>query len=59
MANNFFGITDTGKQRQNNEDVFIAEKSGDGNFIIACVVDGVGGYAGGEIAAEIARATIL
>ncbi|WP_426581309.1 protein phosphatase 2C domain-containing protein [Mucilaginibacter sp. R-33] len=59
MANNFFGITDTGRQRQNNEDVFIAEKSGDGNFIIACVVDGVGGYAGGEIAAEIARATIL
>lgn len=59
MANNFFGITDMGKQRQNNEDAFIAEKSGDGNFIIACVVDGVGGYAGGEIAAEIARATIL
>lgn len=59
MANNFFGITDTGKQRQNNEDVFIAEKSGDGNFIIACVIDGVGGYAGGEIAAEIARAAIL
>ncbi|AYL94170.1 PP2C family protein-serine/threonine phosphatase [Mucilaginibacter celer] len=59
MASNFFGITDTGKQRQNNEDVFIAEKSGDGNFIIACVIDGVGGYAGGEIAAEIARATIL
>ncbi|WP_184545753.1 PP2C family protein-serine/threonine phosphatase [Mucilaginibacter sp. FT3.2] len=59
MANNYFGITDTGKQRDNNEDTFIAQKSGDGNFIIACVIDGVGGYVGGEVAAEMARECII
>ncbi|MBB6109054.1 Serine/threonine protein phosphatase PrpC [Mucilaginibacter lappiensis] len=59
MANNFFGITDIGRQRDNNEDTFIAQKSGDGNFIIACVIDGVGGYVGGEVAADIARECIL
>jgi serine/threonine protein phosphatase PrpC len=59
MANNFFGLTDTGRQRDNNEDTFIAQKAGDGNFILACVIDGVGGYVGGEVAAEIARDTII
>jgi serine/threonine protein phosphatase PrpC len=59
MANNYFGITDTGKQRDNNEDTFIAQKTDDGNFIIACVIDGVGGYVGGEVAADIARECIL
>lgn len=59
MANNFFGITDIGKQRDNNEDTFIAQKALDGNFIIASVIDGVGGYAGGEVAADIARESIL
>ncbi|SDP51516.1 Serine/threonine protein phosphatase PrpC [Mucilaginibacter sp. OK268] len=59
MTNNFFGITDIGRQRDNNEDTFIAQKSGDGNFIIACVIDGVGGYVGGEVAADIARDCIL
>jgi serine/threonine protein phosphatase PrpC len=59
MANNFFGLTDTGRQRDNNEDTFIAQKAGDGSFILACVIDGVGGYVGGEVAAEIARDTII
>src|SRR5882762_9667771 len=59
MANNFFGITDIGKQRDNNEDTFIAQKALDGNFIIGCVIDGVGGYVGGEVAADIARECIL
>jgi serine/threonine protein phosphatase PrpC len=59
MANNFFGITDIGRQRDNNEDTFIAQKADDGNFIIACVIDGVGGYVGGEVAADIARDSIL
>ncbi len=59
MANNYFGLTDTGKQRDNNEDTFIAQKSGDGNFIIACVIDGVGGYVGGEVAADLARECII
>ncbi len=59
MAENFFGITDTGKVRDNNEDAFIAKKVLDNKFIIACAIDGVGGYAGGEIAAEIARESIF
>lgn len=59
MAENYFGITDTGKQRSNNEDAFIAQFTGDKKYIIACVIDGVGGYSGGEVAAAIARETII
>ena len=58
MTDIFFGCTDTGKQRQNNEDTFIAQQADD-KFIIACVIDGVGGYAGGEVAAALARESIL
>jgi serine/threonine protein phosphatase PrpC len=59
MAKNFFGITDTGRARENNEDAFIAQKVRDNRFIAACVIDGVGGYEGGEVAAAIARDTLL
>ncbi len=59
MTDQFFGLTDTGKQRKNNEDTFIAQLTADNKFIIACVIDGVGGYAGGEIAAALAREAIL
>lgn len=59
MADQFYGLTDTGKERTNNEDTFIAQQSADGRFIIACVIDGVGGYKGGEVAAELAREAIL
>lgn len=58
MAENFFGITDTGKIRDNNEDAFIAEALAKG-MVAACVIDGVGGYEGGEVAAAIARESIL
>lgn len=58
MAENFFGITDTGRQRTNNEDAFIAKKIWNGNYILACVIDGVGGYEGGEVAAQLAKETI-
>ncbi|MCX2450118.1 protein phosphatase 2C domain-containing protein [Pedobacter sp. PLR] len=58
MDSNYFGITDTGKVRSNNEDTFIAEKIAE-DFVLACVIDGVGGYTGGEVAAAIARETIL
>jgi len=59
MEKNYFGLTDTGKVRDNNEDTFIAESIAGTNLIIACVIDGVGGYSGGEIASGIARKTIL
>lgn len=59
MDKNYFGITDAGKVRDNNEDTFIAEKTNENNLIIACVIDGVGGYEGGEIASAIARKSVL
>ncbi|WP_316753809.1 PP2C family protein-serine/threonine phosphatase [Pedobacter gandavensis] len=59
MDSNYFGITDTGKVRSNNEDTFIAEKIAGTDFVLACVIDGVGGYTGGEVAAAIARETLL
>lgn len=59
MAENFFGITDIGKERSNNEDTFIAESGKPSGNIIACVIDGVGGYDGGEIASGLARQAIL
>ncbi|MCW3108259.1 MAG: serine/threonine-protein phosphatase [Segetibacter sp.] len=59
MAENYFGITDTGKMRTNNEDTFIAQPVLNDQFIAACVIDGVGGYAGGEVAARLAQDAIL
>ena len=59
MAENFYGLTDTGKMRDNNEDNFIAQNIARGKFIAGCVIDGVGGYEGGEVAAAIARTAIL
>lgn len=58
-TDHFFGITDVGKMRDNNEDSFIAQKVLKGQFVAACVIDGVGGYEGGEVAARIARDAIL
>lgn len=59
MDRNYFGITDIGKVRGNNEDTFIAQKIEGTSYILACVIDGVGGYAGGEVAAAIAKKTII
>ncbi len=59
MAKNYVGLTDTGKIRRNNEDTFIAQTVLNDKFISACVIDGVGGYKGGEVAAKIAHETIL
>ncbi|MDB4925338.1 MAG: stp [Mucilaginibacter sp.] len=59
MDDQFFGLTDTGKERENNEDTFIAQRHANNRFIIAGVIDGVGGYSGGEIAALFAKEAIL
>ena len=58
MADHFFGITDTGKVRDNNEDAFLVQEIMNGKFVLGCVIDGVGGYSGGEVAAAIAREAI-
>jgi serine/threonine protein phosphatase PrpC len=59
MAENYFGITDQGKVRSNNEDTFIAQPVLNDRFIAACVIDGLGGYEGGEVAARLAHDAIL
>ena len=59
MDENVVGLTDTGRVRENNEDTFIAERVQNDALIIACVIDGVGGCAYGEVAAAVARQAVL
>lgn len=55
----YFGATDIGKVRTNNEDTFIAQSIWDDRHILLVVIDGMGGEEGGEVAADIARSSIL
>ena len=55
----FKAISDVGLIRDNNEDTFIAERLWDDHHILCAVIDGVGGYEGGEVAAEITRSSII
>lgn len=55
----FFGNTDMGQIRSNNEDAFIAQHIWDEKHILAVAIDGVGGYEGGEIAASLAQKSIV
>lgn len=55
----FHGESDLGQKRTNNEDAFIAQTIWDDENVLAVVIDGVGGYDGGEIAAAIAKNTIV
>src|SRR5687768_12957636 len=57
MSSHYFGISDVGKVRDNNEDAFLVEELKDGR-VLAAVIDGVGGYEGGEVAAAIAKGAI-
>ncbi len=59
MAEYFYGITDKGKRRDKNEDTFFVREVINRQFVAACVIDGVGGYQGGAIAAGIARSVIM
>lgn len=59
MAEYFYGITDKGKRRDKNEDTFFVREVINRQFVVACVIDGVGGYQGGAIAAGIARSVIM
>lgn len=52
------GKSNMGRVRTNNEDAFVAQKLWDENTYLAIAIDGVGGYEGGEIAADIAKRTI-
>src|SRR5665213_2320352 len=59
MAEYYYGITDKGKCREKNEDTFFAREIINNRFLVAGVIDGVGGYEGGDIAAGIARSVIM
>lgn len=54
-----YGETNPGVVRQNNEDSFICQYVGTNRNILCAAIDGLGGYEGGEIAAEIARSVII
>lgn len=56
---NFSGKTDLGCIRTNNEDAFLVCNIWDDQHVLAVVIDGVGGYEGGEVAAALAQETIL
>jgi len=53
----FYGLSDMGRQRTNNEDAFVSEQL-DMHTVLAAAIDGVGGYEGGEVAAAIAQKEI-
>jgi len=55
----YYGATDIGKIRKNNEDNFVIKAIWDDRHLLCAVIDGLGGYEGGEVAAEIARETIV
>ena len=54
----FYGCTNVGRVRTNNEDAFVTQKLWGDDCVLAIAIDGVGGYEGGEIAAAIASKTI-
>ncbi|MBR6691860.1 MAG: serine/threonine-protein phosphatase [Bacteroidaceae bacterium] len=55
----FSGNTDLGMVRKNNEDAFVVMNVWDDMHVLAVAIDGVGGYEGGEVAAAIARDSIV
>lgn len=55
----YFGATNQGMVRTNNEDTYICQKIWDESHILCAAIDGLGGYEGGEIAADLAWSTII
>ncbi len=55
----FYAKSDVGKIREINEDTFIAQKLWNERCLLLAAIDGLGGYEGGEVAAQIARDTII
>lgn len=52
------GQTDVGQHRRDNQDTFICQPIWTEHTALLVVIDGVGGYAGGEQAAAIAKSSI-
>ena len=55
----YHGATDVGLVRTNNEDTFVAAPIWDEQYLLLLVVDGCGGYEGGEVASALARDEIM
>ena len=55
----YFGDTNIGRVRTNNEDNLIVQQIWNDNNLLFAAIDGVGGYEGGEVAAEIAKNSIV
>ncbi len=53
------GNTDPGRRRKENQDAWIAQQLWSPENALLAVIDGVGGYTGGEKAAAIARESII
>lgn len=53
------GLSDQGRIRNNNEDCFAVKSLWDEQYLLLLVIDGCGGYEGGEIAGSLARETVL
>jgi len=55
---NYYGISDKGKIRENNEDYFVSREINKNEYIFA-VADGMGGHPSGEIASKSACEILL
>lgn len=54
----YFGKSHIGKVRSKNEDTFLVEEVFGGDYLLAVVVDGIGGESGGDVAAYLAAKCI-
>lgn len=55
----YYANIDQGRVRDNNEDTFCAKKIWSDKYLLLVVVDGCGGYEGGEVASELAKNIIV
>lgn len=58
MKTTYYGATDIGNVRLKNEDTFVLKEVWEGSHLLAVVIDGVGGNAGGDVAADLASKCI-
>lgn len=54
----YSALTDVGRVRTNNEDNYLVRYLPGERFLLSVVIDGVGGYEGGEVAASMAASSI-
>ena len=59
MKTKYDAQTHKGMVRENNEDCFILQSLWNDSYLLCAAIDGMGGYEGGEVAASVARDTIV